>query len=203
MNYLKRCVLLLGLLFFSVSVWADAQSPVVFIQGIANQMISHLDTNKAQLKQPGVIRRIVNQVLIPRIDLDRMAGSVVGRQYWMSATPQQKSTFIREFTSLVISTYSAALASYDQDRVNVFPFRGNYSQMAVVNINSMLVRRSGQRIPISYNIVRKGGGWKIYDFSIENISMIQSYRSQFADVLSQSGMAGLIQKLSHHNHRAT
>jgi len=68
-----------------------------------------------------------------------------------------------------------------------------------VTVNSIIVRKSGQRIPVNYNLSRVGSSWKVYDFSIENVSMVQSYRSQFSGVLASSGLTGLIQRLSQHN----
>jgi phospholipid transport system substrate-binding protein len=68
-----------------------------------------------------------------------------------------------------------------------------------LTVRSVIIRRSGQRIKVDYNVVRSGDSWKVYDFSIENVSMVQSYRSQFSDVLAQQGMSGLLQRLKTHN----
>lgn len=179
---------------------ADVVSPVTVLNNAANQMLSSLSQNKARLKKgDGVIYDIVNRVLVPYIDVDRMSMAVVGRQYWTTATPEQKSEFITQFNHLVTSTYAAALASYDDDKVQFFPVRGDYSSSRTVTVRSVIIRRTGQRIGVDYNVVRSGDSWKVYDFSIENISMVQSYRSQFSDVLAQQGMAGLLKRLKAHN----
>ena len=68
-----------------------------------------------------------------------------------------------------------------------------------MTVRSMIIRHTGQKIGVDYNVVRSGDSWKVYDFSIENVSMVQSYRSQFSDVLPQQGMAGLLQRLKAHN----
>lgn len=194
-------------LFFMNPILADqssssSTSPVATLNSAADEMISALAKNKAKLKSAEadpIINKIVNQILIPHIDFDHMAGAVLGRQYWIKATPDQKQAFIREFTHLVTSTYAAALASYDDDRVQFYPLRENYSNLNSVTVNSVVIRKSGQKIPISYNLIRRGNTWKVYDYNIENVSMSQSYRSQFSDQLAQSGMAGLIQRLAEHN----
>ena len=142
--------------------------------------------------------RIVNRNLLPHIDLNRMSASVVGR-YWRKASGSQRAKFKREFSYLVTTTYAAALSSYDGDRVRFYPLRVNYQSRPTVTVRSVIMRRNGQRIPVSYNVVRRGGRWKVYDFSIENVSMVRSYRSQFAGVLSSRGFSGLVQKLRRHN----
>jgi len=188
------------LLCLTTSVALAIESPVTMLQRISNQMISSLEKNKSRLKKSNVIHNIVNRVLIPHIALNRMSASVVGPRYWRSASRAQRSTFIRQFTRLVTSTYSAALASYDGDRVRFYPLRGGY-RGATVQVRSVIARRNGQRIPMSYSLIRQGSRWKVYDFSIENVSIVQSYRAQFAGVLSRSGMRGLIQRLISHNRR--
>lgn len=196
----KFIIFSLLLVVANFSLAAYAASPVEVMDQTANQMLSELAKNKARLKTSDtLIYSIVQRTLMPHIDLNRMAGSVVGREHWSSATNAQHQTFIREFTKLVISTYANALASYDDDQVKFHPSRVDAGVSTVV-VNSVIIRKNGQKIPISYNLVRVDGTWKIYDFNIENISMVQSYRSQFSDILSTSGMNGLMQKLISHNH---
>lgn len=191
---------LLALFFILGQAWA-LRSPVDLLQGISNRMIVQLEQNKSHLKQRGVVHSIVRDTLLPYVDLNRMSALVVGPNYWRSASSVQKAQFKQEFTRMVISTYSTALSSYDNDRVSFYPLRGGYSGNTV-HVNSVIVRRSGQRIPMSYNLVRSDGGWLVYDFSVENVSIVQSYRAQFAGVLSSSGMDGLVQRLIQHNRKS-
>ncbi len=187
--------------FLSIaSARAEVVSPVTVLNNAANQMLSSLAENKSKLqKGNGIIYNIVNRVLLPYIDLDRMGMAVVGRQYWTSATPAQKDEFIKQFTHLVTSTYAAALASYNDDKVQFFPLRTDYTTSRLLTVKSVIIRRNGQRIAVDYNVVRDGDSWKVYDFSIENVSMVQSYRSQFSDVLAKQGMNGLLNRLRMHN----
>jgi len=190
---------LLGLFFVAGAAWA-VQSPISLLQSISNQMIAKLERNKSRLRQSGVINSIVRTTLLPYVDLNRMSAMVVGRYYWMKATPAQKSAFKREFTSMVISTYSAAISSYNGDVVRFYPLRGGYSGQTV-QVKSVIIRRTGQRIPVSYQLIRQGGSWRVYDFSVENVSIVSSYRAQFAGVLSNHGMNGLIARLQRHNRK--
>lgn len=190
---------LVALLFVLGTAWA-LQSPVSLLQGVSNRMITQLERNKSRLKRPGVVHAIVRNTLLPYVDLNRMSALVVGPNYWRSATSAQKSQFKREFTQMVVSTYSAAISSYNGDRVLFYPLRGGYSGRTV-QVRSVIMRRNGQRIPLSYNLIRSGSSWRVYDFSVENVSIVQSYRAQFAGVLSSSGMSGLVQRLRRHNRK--
>jgi len=173
-------------------------SPATQFQGIANRMISQLESNKSQLHKMSVIRRIVNQILLPNVDLDRMSASVVGRA-WQTATAAQKAQFKKEFSYLVTTTYAAALSSYNDDRVVFRPLRAGYESAQTTRVNSEIIRKNGQHIQITYDVTRSGNQWKVYDFSIEHVSMVQSYRSQFANVLAQGGMPALLARIKSHN----
>ncbi len=183
---------------FMLGVAQAVQSPIVFLKGVSNQMLNQLEQNKSRLKQPGVVHSIVRNTLVPYVDLDRMSALVVGPNYWRSATVAQRNQFKNEFTRMVISTYSAAISSYDADRILFYPLRNGYSDH-MMQVSSVIARRNGQRIAVSYKLIRYKNSWRIYDFSIENVSIVQSYRAQFSSVLSNSGMKRLIQRLMQHN----
>jgi len=190
---------LLAVLLF-VSGLTFAASPVSTIQSAANRMVSQLERNKSSLNSnPNIIHRIVNSVLVPIIDVNRMAGSVVGRSYWSKASSSQRSQFIREFKQQVINTYSAALSSYNGDKVTVYPLRSGYQGKKTVVVKSVIVRKNGQRVSVNYNLVKRSSGWKVYDFSIEGVSIVQNYRSQFAGPLANGGLSNLIKQLKKHN----
>lgn len=196
-----KWALLFSLFLFCALAFAMS-SPLIMMQNIANQTLSYLQRNKSHLHgDPQLIHRIVNRVLVPHIDADRMGGAVVGRHYWKNATSTQRAEFIKQFKYSVISTYANALASYDDDKVRFYPLRAGYTGKKLVQIRSVIIRKNGRSIPITYDLVLTGGQWKVCDFSIEGISMVQSYRSQFASVLARGGLPALIQQLVIHNRR--
>lgn len=197
---MKKLLIALMLMIATPLCFADVISPATQLQQIANRMITQLESNKSNLHSMGVIRRIVNQTLLPSVDMDRMSSSVVGRN-WRTATNTQRAQFEKEFSYLVTTTYASALSSYDGDKVNFQPIRGDYASSQTLRVNSMIVRKNGQRIPITYDVLRSGNEWKVYDFSIEHVSMVQSYRSQFTGVLTSGGMPALLARLQHHNKR--
>ena len=179
---------------FLTSVLA-ASSPLPMMQQIAQNMITALKRNKDRLAgNEALVRRIVNQVLIPHVDIYAMAGKVVGRSYWLKASSSDRETFANLFKNRVLSTYASALSSYDGDRVLFYPMRqaaGSYA-----NVRSMIVRRSGQEISVNYNLRYQNGDWKIIDLSVENVSIVDNYRAQYASTLNQGGLGYLITKIS-------
>lgn len=178
--------------FVSMAAFADA-APVDMLKQVASQMIAELDQKQGNINQQAV-SNIIRRVLLPHVDLETMSRSVVGKQYWSQATPAQKEQFKRSFTNLMINIYAAPLASYSGETIDFKPLRAAAGSR--VQVESIVSRKNGQKIPVNYRLVQSGGAWKVYDFSVEGISMISSYRSQFDSILQQQGIAGLINKIS-------
>lgn len=186
-RWIKRGAVALTVLLMANVAFA-ASNPVTMLQGMANNMIAGLKKNKSQLRSnPAIVYRLVKRNLVPYADLNRMAASTVGPD-WRKANSAQRSQFKRLFVNVVISTYATALRSYDGDVIRFYPLRGNYRKKSTVRVRSLVVRRNGQRIPVSYLLRRQGGTWRIIDFSIENVSMVQSYRAQFSSALTKGGL---------------
>lgn len=190
MKLLKWCILTMYL-GFSSGLWAQSE-PVPQLEKAANQIINALQKNKAQLKNnPKLIHQTVETYLLPHVDIAGMSRSVLGREQWNKATAAEKSEFAKSFTQLIIRTYSSPLAQYTDEKVKFFPVR-DASNARFLRVNSMIMRSSGQNIPLSYSLIAKDGSWKIYDMSVEGVSLLQSFKQQFAQALQQSSMQALI-----------
>ena len=85
----------------------------------------------------------------------------------------------------MIRTYSSALQAYDGETIKFLPIRGSIGSR--VQINSELLLKSGPSVHIQYRLLQKNGKWLIYDFSVDGISIVKNYNSQFASTLRQGG----------------
>jgi phospholipid transport system substrate-binding protein len=195
----KKIIVAFVSLLFCTVVWAIS-SPVDLLQNTSNQLITTLQQNKVTLKtNPQLVYRIVDQILLPHVDLVAMSSIALGREAWMRASPAQRQAFTQQFTTLLIRTYASALAQYTDEKVRFFPLRGGVNGQARVQVDSNIIRDSGPPINVSYRLMQVGGQWKLYDFSVDGISLVQSFRSQFVQELQQAGIDGLISKLAQHN----
>lgn len=191
-----RHVIAMGLLLVCSVVFAA--SPTELIQTTADRVVHALNKGRGNLSNSR-IHGIIRQNLLPKVDVNAMSRSVLGRRIWNSASGSQRSRFKNEFVSLVINTYSSALRQYTNEKVKVYPLRGDAANRSRVLVRSKIIRKNGPSIPLNYRLVRRGSGWRIYDMSVEGVSMVQSFRSQFAGELSRGSLEQLIQRLSQHN----
>lgn len=193
---MKKIALWVGFatLFFVHTVIAQT-SPIPMLEQAAGNITATLKQNKSHLKNnPKIIHQAVQQYLLPIVDVKGMSRSVLGRAAWNKATVSEKSQFTKEFTNLVIRTYSNPLSEYDDEKVKFLPIRGSISGR-FVKVNSVIVRNNGPDIPLSYSLVLKSGHWKVYDLSVEGVSLLQSFRSQFGQALRNSNMNDLIKQM--------
>jgi len=207
---MKKIVLIgLGVLiwlFTNVVLAADASqpAPVIMLQNTSDQVLAALKQNKVSLKQDRhVVYQIVDKILVPHVDLAGMSRSVLGREAWDSATSAQKQRFSSEFKDLLIRTYASAFSKYSNQTVKIFPIRGGLSaDQSRVQVSSQIVQQDGPPIAVNYRLIKQNNDWKVYDFSVEGISMLESFRSQFAAELNQGNLDALIDKLAQHNERS-
>jgi phospholipid transport system substrate-binding protein len=148
---------------------------------------------------PTQVYSLANKLVVPHADLDYMSKRVLPPQIWAQASNAQRTDFKREFTSLLVRTYASALADYSDQTVKFYPVRGGAAGKSTVQVSSEIVRSDGPSIPVSYSLIAAGSQWKVYDMTVEGVSMLESFRSQFANKLSQGNMSDLISALKQHN----
>jgi phospholipid transport system substrate-binding protein len=188
----------LGLCFLGVLL--AASDPVAQLSQTADQMISALKSNKAAIKSnPAMVEGLARNILLPQANVELMAKLALGRDGWNNATDQQRAEFTNSFTTLMIRTYASAFSAYTDETVKFFPLRPGDMNGDRVQIKSEILQDGGPPIPVNYRLLQQGDAWKVYDITVDGVSLIQSFRSQFASQLSQGGMDQLLAALNKHN----
>ncbi len=203
-SYIVKSIFASVMLFCCViansAVYANDPEPVTMLKESTAEMLAALKSHQGNLKSnPKYLEAQIRRVVVPKFDVTSMAQNVVGRRHWDASTPALHQAFIREFTDLVINVYSAPLQDYNGDKVEFLPLRESVEGQSRLVVQTIILRPTGQRVAVNYSLKKIGNGWKVYDFSIEGISMIASYRSQFAEVLEAKGMSGLLAQLRSHS----
>jgi len=180
----KLILFFIGVIF-SASIFAQT-NPTTMMRNISNRMLTSLRHNQTRLRNnPKYIYTLVRRIIVPHADLQGMSRSVLGRSAWKNTNKQQQQNFIKAFTNIMISTYSSALNAFDDEKIKFFPLRGGYQGKKRVRIQSQVIRSDGPPIPLNYKLALVNNTWKIYDLSVEGISLLQSFYSQFQAKLSQ------------------
>ncbi|MEO6972974.1 MAG: ABC transporter substrate-binding protein [Rhodoferax sp.] len=180
---------------------AADEAPDALIKRLSTDV---LDTIKADKSiRSGDVAKIVTLVdskIMPNVNFQRMTASAVGPA-WRQATPEQQQKLQNEFKILLVRTYAGALAQVSSDQsIAVQPLRAGASDTDVVVRTQ--VKGSGDPIQLDYRLEKtpgEGFGWKIYNLNVMGIWLVETYRSQFAEVINSKGIDGLIAALSDRN----
>ena len=185
----------------AMAVQAQAiKAPDALIKEISSDV---LDTVKADNSiRAGDVRKVialVDEKVMPYVDFQRMTASAVGR-YWRQATPEQQKRLQEEFKTLLVRTYSGALAQVKDQTVQLKPMRSSPEDTEVVVRSE--VRGKGDPIQLDYRLAKSPSGWKIYDVNVLGVWLVENYRNSFAQEIGTNGVDGLIAKLAERNKTA-
>lgn len=190
---LRTSVLSLTLLAGTLGA-AEELGPSELIDQCAQKMLKSLDANRAEYrKDPTKIQALVDEVLLPHFDTEYSARMVLGK-HWRTATAEQRKQFIDAFYRSLLENYSAALADFTADRMQVLPFRGEAAADRAT-VRSEVKRSDGTRVPVNYSMRKTERGWKAWDVTIEGISYVKNFRNQFGVEIDQKGLDAVIKRL--------
>jgi len=144
--------------------------------------------SKAQIEAQ---RAQLVELISPRFDFSEMAKRSLGR-HWAGRTPDEQREFVKVFAALMGRSYADNIESYTTQNVLYIRERKdqNYAQ-----VDTKIVAENGSPLSINYKMHRVDGEWRIYDLVIEDISVVNNYRSQFDRIIARSSFADLVQTM--------
>jgi phospholipid transport system substrate-binding protein len=142
------------------------------------------------------VQAIIEHDIMPRFDFNRITQIAMGRN-WAKASPAEHKEIVTQFTHLLVRTYSNAINNLRDMDVVVKGSRSNGSD-SDVTVRTQMVGRN-QPTAIDYFLSNASGGWKVYDVQVEGVSLVSAYRDEFTSLVSNSGIAGVIDALKKKN----
>jgi phospholipid transport system substrate-binding protein len=186
------------LLAFSVSSHADNVAPDVLVKGTTIEVTTILKRDKAVLLNDSQkLYALIDAKVLPHFDFNQMTMLAVGR-YWRQATPAQQQALVKEFRTLLVRTYANALAEFNNQVIEFKPFTMP-ANATDATVQTQVKQPGAQPIPIDYSMEKTDTGWKVYDVSIDGVSLVTNYRSSFGSEIRNSGIDGLIRTLTARN----
>jgi len=185
------------LLILAVPAMA-ATGPEQLIRETSDKVLDEIRNNAEQYKtDPQGVYDLVNTVVLPHFDFSAMTDLALG-SYKEDVNEQQRPEIINEFRLLLVRTYSSALLEYTDQVVVYLPMEGSEAE-GMVTVRTEIEQAGGFPIPINY-VLRKGDdGWKVFDISVDEVSLVTNYRSSFARAIKKNGVGGLIETLRSRN----
>jgi phospholipid transport system substrate-binding protein len=194
-------VLVLGCAMLGVCrAQAIDEAPDALIKRLSTEVLDTIKSDKSiQNGDMAKVMALVEAKILPHVNFERMTASAVGPA-WRQATSEQKKRLQEEFKTLLVRTYSGALAQVSDQTVVVKPMRASADDKEVVARTE--VRGRGDPIQLEYRLEKtpgQGAGWKIFNLNVLGVWLVETYRSQFAQEITAKGIDGLITALTERN----
>jgi phospholipid transport system substrate-binding protein len=197
---MSRVVGFLAALMLSLGAWAQELAPDELVQKITVEVLAAISTDKqlaAGDKQKAI--QLAEDKVLPYVDFEEATRLAVGRA-WARASPEQKTKLVGEFRRMLVRTYANALGAYRGQTLKVLPWRGSKDAGSdEATVHTQYIRASGQPLPVNFTMRKTAAGWKVFDFVVEGVSLVLTYRSEFDAVVKQEGLDGLIKRLAQKN----
>lgn len=178
------------------SMAAD-ESPDALIKRVSSEILDNIRSDKSvQDGDMTKVMTLVDSQIMPNVNFVRMTAAAVGRS-WRQATPAQQKRLQDEFKTLLIRTYSGALAQVKEQTISIKPLRASAADTEVIVRTEVLGR--GDPVQLDYRLEKVGNSWKIYDLNVLGVWLVETYRTQFAQEISAKGIDGLIASLVERN----
>ncbi len=130
--------------------------------------------------------------IAPMFDFSQMAKLSMGKKNWSMMNPAQRQEFNQLFVIRLQESYLEKLDLYTDEDVVVDQAKLVKKR---IHVRSHLVAKD-DKIEMIYKFYKKKNqGWKVYDVVIMGVSIVQTYRSQFAGILKNESIEDLLKRL--------
>lgn len=141
--------------------------------------------------------RLIEEKALPHFNEVGMTALAVG-VHWRKASPAQKKRLTEEFRTLLVRTYASSLASFRDQKFDFRPLRMKPADTDVT-VQVRVLQPAAQPVVVEYDMEKTPRGWKCYDVRVAGISLVINYRTEFANLVRDSGIDGLIRSLETKN----
>lgn len=189
---MKKLILgTLGILLASTGAIAntvDEREPLAIIEDTTTHIFNLLDENRqAFTEDPQQLRAVVNNDLLPLIDLEYSARLILGRS-GRGLEPEKLDAFAQAMSGVLINRYADGLLSFRSDKqVEVLPMKGKNTEK-LTRVRTRVSLENGGFAPVDYAFRKTEGGWKAFDVTVEGISYVMTFRNQIAPRVEADGI---------------
>ena len=194
MNWLRMGAMVLsGALVVGVSsAPAAAGVPTDQLKGAVERVLKTLDdpTLKGEARLPErrvAVRKIANEIF----DFSEIAKRSMAR-HWQPLSEAQRNEFVGLFADLLERSYISKIETYGGEKIQYTAERadGDYA-----TVSTRIVTKNGTEVPVDYRMIKRADRWLVYDVSIEGVSLVSNYRTQFNKIIQTTSYNELISKL--------
>ena len=192
----------LSLLFLlAAQLRAEDVAPDELVKNTTQEVITVIKQDKdIQSGDRSKIYALVEEKVLTHFDFRRMSQLAMGKN-WRQATPEQQDALIKEFRSLLVRTYAVSLSQYRDQKIEVKPVKLE-PDAKDATVKSLFLQSGREPVTVEYLMHKIPAGWKVFNITVEGVSLVENYRSTFNDQIRKNGVDGLIKTLAERNKEA-
>jgi phospholipid transport system substrate-binding protein len=197
MKLFRQLLIITTFSLLAQGAWA-AVAADTFVKAIADDVLAIVKKDKEiQSGDQQKVFALAEEKILPHFNFEHVCRLVLGKNF-AKASKEQQDAFQKEFRTLMLYTYASALSKYRNQTIEYKPMK-DYPDDKQVVVKTLILQPGGQPIGVDYTLEAINDSWKVYDITIEGVSLVTNYRSQFGNEIRQGSMDTLIQKLADKN----
>ena len=168
------------------------------VEEVASGTVEELASQRDVLRDdPQRLRELVERLIVPHFDFERMSRRVLGKR-WKKSSEDQRARFVSAFRTLLVRTYATLINEYDgQAMTYLDPVPRKKDNEFVVPVT--IGQSGGMEFRVAYAMHLVDTDWKVFDVAVDGVSLVTNYRSSFRAEIARHGIDGLIERLEEKN----
>jgi len=171
---------------------AGAGVPTDQLKGAIERVVKTIENPalKGESRAPerrAAVRKIANEIF----DFGEIARRSLGR-HWQGRTDPEHEEFVSLFADLLERSYISKIDQYGGEKI---VYTGEKVENDISLVSTRIITKNGTEVPIDYRLLKRGDRWMVYDVSIEGVSLVSNYRTQFNKIIQTASYAELIRRM--------
>lgn len=176
----------------------NAPQPTQVLTKVIQDLLTQLKNNRSRLHSMSFIRKLVDREVLPHVATETMARKIL-TYHWRKMDTNSRNEFVKEAKQLLIRTYAVAFKDFSDQKVILKNRKYLNKNKSIVKINSVLKSSNRNDMSINYFLIKTCNDWKIYDLSVNGVSIIRTYRAEFGEKIRKMGIKKLIAEIKKSN----
>ncbi len=187
--------LLILALAWSPTALASPGDPVKEVSESTARVLQMLGENRERLRNDeAYVFELVEKEILPYVDFEGMSRLILAR-HWRTATPEQRERFTTAFTDTLVRAYAGQLAEHVDKRIIVNERRSRVDGNRATVATEIVVGQGRPNVPVTFSLRVVDERWKAYDLTVEGLSLVTNFRTNFNAEIERQGLENLIQRL--------
>jgi phospholipid transport system substrate-binding protein len=172
-----------------LTIAASGVAPLTLVKQLVAQVLSTVKDK--QMTQPDKQTKL-HELGAANFDFDEMSRLAMGKS-WRSLSADQRKRFVPVFTSFLEDAYLNKVQNYSGQEIQII--KAYVADMDYAQVSGGIEQQGSEPIGLSFSLKRESGAWKIYDVAVDNVSTLDSYRSEFQRIMGEKGFDELMTQI--------